>query len=363
MRKSLKIGLLITSIVIVGGGTAFGIIIAATWGEFEYSNSYYYDPQLPPSGIEEVSFNSDLGSIHINYNTTPTNFYVEVDLDIEIKGAFVAGKSFSDFFKPVAWINDSVSITTFTLEKKDFTSFLFPLVQKINLSITLRTDITYDISALTSTGSVEMNIPENILLNRTDLETSTGSISVQAEQNSIFYGKLDLKTSTGSIDLFAKGVNFTYGFKTVVSTGSLHLNFTNCIIGEDIKAKTSTGSITLKSYNIQYDKNCVWDIETNTGSIDVRLYQYIDMGANITGTLETSTGSIDLVYEDTQSSVGASFFGAWSTGSYSRSSSGGGFSATNLNPFYSLDYSTAISTYTLNLTISTGNIKVDGTSV
>ncbi|MFX1426064.1 MAG: hypothetical protein ACFFBE_06395 [Promethearchaeota archaeon] len=361
MRKNLKIALLITSIVIVGGGTAFGIIIVVTWGEFKYSNTYYYDPQIPPSGIEEVSFNSDIGSIRINYNTTPTDYYVKVDLDIEIKGAFIADKSFSDFFKPVTWVNESVSITTFTLEKKHFTSFLFPLVQKINISITLRTDVIYDISALTHTGSVEMSIPEDILLNRTDLETSTGSISVQAEENSTFLGKLELRTSTGSIDLIAKDVNFTYSFSTIVSTGSLNLNFTNCVIGEDIKAKASTGSIALKSYNLKYDKNCVWDVETDTGSIDIEIYQYIEMNANITGVLETSTGSIDLIYKDNLANVGASFFGSWSTGSYSRTNSGG-FSSTDYNPFYSQDYSTASNTYTLDLTVSTGSIDVDGTS-
>jgi hypothetical protein len=363
MRKNLKLVLIIASIVIVGGGTVFGIIVAVTWGEYNYSNSYYYDPQILPSSIEEVSFVMDIGSININYNTTPTNYYVKIDLDIKIKGAFVAGKSFSDFFKPIIWINNSISTTTFSLEKKPSTWFLFPLIQKISISITLRTDIIYDISALVSTGSVEMNVPEDILLNNTKLVTSTGSVYFQAKDNSVFFGNMDMSASTGSISLFAKKANFTYGFKTVTSTGSLNLNLTNCIIGEDTKARVSTGSITLKSYNTLYDKDCVWDIETNTGSIDVEIYQYTEMGANITGTLETSTGNIDLIYIDNQVNVGASFFGSWSTGSFSRSSSGGGFSPTNYNPFYSLDYNTASSTYTFDLTVSTGSIDVDGTSI
>ena len=52
MRKNLKIALLIISIIIVGGGGIFGIIIADTWGEYKYSNTYYYDPQIPQSDIE-----------------------------------------------------------------------------------------------------------------------------------------------------------------------------------------------------------------------------------------------------------------------------------------------------------------------
>ena len=82
----------------------------------------------------------------------------------------------------------------------------------LKLYLDQESDIIYDISALVSTGSVEMNIPEDVLLNSTDIETSTGSVYVQAEDNIIFYGNLDLTASTGSIDLFAKGTNFTHGF-------------------------------------------------------------------------------------------------------------------------------------------------------
>jgi len=183
MRKGLKIALLITSIVIVGGGVTFGILFAVTWGDYKYSNAYYYDPGVPPSGIEMVNFESDVGAIRINYNTTPTNFYVEVALDIQIKGAFVEDRSFSDFFKPIIWLNESVSVITFELDKKQF---LFPITQKINISVTLRTDIIYDIIAHTNTGSVKMNIPKNITLSNTVLVSSTGSVAIQADENSIF---------------------------------------------------------------------------------------------------------------------------------------------------------------------------------
>ena len=86
-----------------------------------------------------------------------------------------------------------------------------------------------------------------------------------------------------------------------------------------------------------------------------------DMDVNITGTLGTTTGSIGVTYIDNQASVGASFLGTWSTGSYTRTDSGG-FSSITSNPFDSLDYGTANSTYTLSLTTTTGGINVDGTS-
>jgi hypothetical protein len=359
MRKSLKIALLITSIVIVGGGVTFGIIFAVTWGDYKYSNTYYYDPGVPPSGIEMVSFDSDVGTIIINYNTTPTNHYVELDLNIRLKGAFLEGRSFSDFFKPIIWLNESVPVISFSLDKKP--SF-FPMTQKININVILRTDIIYDIIAHTNTGSVELIIPKNISLSNADLVSSTGSVDVQADENTKFNGDLDLRSSTGSIALFAKTVNFTQGISTHISTGSLGLNFTNSIIGNDIIGVVSTGSISIKSYNMIYTQNCTWDFRISTGDINVDIFQYIDMGADINGSLITSTGSIDLTYKDNLSIVGASFLGTWSIGSYSRSSSGGGFGSTSANPFESIDYGTATSTYTLSLTTSTGGIDVDGTS-
>ena len=77
MRKNLKIILIVVAIVIVGGGGIFGIVIALTWGEYNYSDNYIYDP-VAPSSLEKVSFNCDTGKISINYNTTPTDNVVKV---------------------------------------------------------------------------------------------------------------------------------------------------------------------------------------------------------------------------------------------------------------------------------------------
>ncbi|MHA2326007.1 MAG: hypothetical protein ACXACB_11440 [Promethearchaeota archaeon] len=362
MRRNLKIILFVIAALVVTGGTAFGIIVAVTWGSFEYSDTFYYKPAVPDP-IEKVSFISDVGSIRIKYNSTPTDNYIKLNLDISIKGGFVEGKSFSDFFKPIVWSNESASTTTFTIENKGIAWALFPVFRNITIEATLRTDINYDIAALTSTGSIHAELPDNINLNTTDLETSTGSISVQTGRDISFNGRLKMKTSTGSIALFSKKVNFTKGLRATTSTGSLTLNFSNCVMGNDLTGKVSTGSISINSYNLFYTQDCDWDIETSTGSVNIDLLQYVDMGADVSGSIETSTGSITLTYKDNQASVGGSFHGTWSTGSYSRSSSGGGFSPTNNNPYYSLDYSTATNTYTLDLATSTGSINVDGTSL
>jgi hypothetical protein len=55
--------LLIVSGLIVAGGVSFGVVVVATWGEYAYSNNYYYDPGVP-SSWEKVNFSCDVGSIN-----------------------------------------------------------------------------------------------------------------------------------------------------------------------------------------------------------------------------------------------------------------------------------------------------------
>lgn len=362
-RKNLKVLLFVTSILILSGGVNFGILVTTSWGEFEYSDTYLFKP-ISPSPVEKVSINGNAGNIIINYNTTPTDYYVKLDLRIRISGGFIKGKSFKDFFKRIIYNNtpkvNSVTEVDFELDKTPVNS-LFLISQSITIDVTLRTDVIYDIDTLSSTGSVSLNIPDNIVIHKSILKTSTGSVSLLADKNVTFNGYVEMSTKTGSIILFAKNTNFTQGLTTSTKTGLLTLNFTKCIIGNDIGGVVTTGNITLKSYNMEYSQNCSWAFETSTGSINAEIYQYDNMGANVSGSLLVSTGNIDVIYKDNKSNIGASFLGTWSTGSYVRTSSGG-FTATNSNPFFSLDYATAINIFTLNLTISTGSIEVDGTS-
>jgi hypothetical protein len=238
---------------------------------------------------------------------------------------------------------------------------MFPIIQRITINVTLRTDVNYDIAALTTTGSVDLDIPDNIDLNNTILSTTTGSIILNANENVTFNGNVQAGVTTGSVTIYASNVNFAKGITTLSTTGSITMNFTNCFMGDDISGTVTTGGVTFKSYNMWYSQNSILNLQATTGNVIARIYQYIDMGSNITGSLITTTGSIGVTYIDNQANVGASFLGAWTTGSYTRTNSGG-FSAISSNPFDTLDYGTANSTYTLSLTTTTGGINVDGTS-
>jgi hypothetical protein len=352
---------MVVAACIVLGGTSFGIVIATTWGEYEYADSYHYKPSIS-SPIEKLNIISDIGQVNIKYNTTPTNYNAQLDLDIKIVGGFVEDKTFSDFFHPIEWTNTSTTLL-FKLDAKTNPVFIFGLSHRITIDLTLRTDVIYDVNTYCGTGGINMNVPENIVINNTQLSTSTGSVLLNSAENTTFQGSVDLDTSTGKVSLYAKRTNFSQGLRTDSSTGSLILNFSQCFIGENLIGTVSTGSISLKSYNMIYMNDSDWYIHTSTGSIDVEIRQYTEMNATITGTIESSTGSIGILYDDSLSTIGAEFICSVSTGSISYIPLGiGGMSKVG-EVISSGDYNTAINSYTFGVSTSTGSIDVVGQSL
>ncbi len=346
-------------------GTAFGVLIFTTWGVINYENSYYYTPGVA-SSIEKVTINCDIGSVLIKYNNTPTDKVAQIDLDIKIEGILVKGSVFSDFFYSPLWQNQSSPETTFTLDAKATTWFIFGLDRQVKINLTLRTDIVYDINTYVSTGSVTMDVPNNAILNNTILDSSTGSILMRASNNVTFNANTLLSTSTGSIALFANQVNFSKGLSVFTSTGSLTLNFSKCLIGDHLIGDVSTGSILFSSYNMKYSDVNNWRLETSTGSIDVNIWQYTNIGENITGSVLTSTGSIDGYYKDNSANVGTKFTCSTSTGSNTYTPIGsGGFTQSGVNPkvITSDDYVSASNKYTFNFITSTGSIGVAAESL
>ena len=365
MKRKNSIVLIIVAVCLVAGGAAFGVLAFTTWGDFNYENSYSYKPSSP-SSIEQININSDIGSVRIRYNETPTDYYAKLDLDIYIAGILVKGSSFSDFFNPIVWENESTPITTFILDAKATTWFIFGVFRQIQINLTLRTDVVYDLNILTSTGNINAEISENTILNNTILSTSTGNVYLNALNNITFQGNVGLTTSTGNILFYAKQGNFTHNLKSFSSTGNMHLNFSTCSIGGDLTGTESTGNIVFNSYNMKYAEGHNWRFQSSTGKIGLTILQYTEMGANINGSIQSSTGNINIYYKDSLATIGAKFTCSTSTGTKSYVPiDTGGFTVNGANPkiMISDDYISAINKYTLTATASTGNIIVHGESL
>ena len=359
--RNYKITLIVISALIVGGCIGFVVTGFTTAGSIDVSFNFQYEPSSPDP-IEDLSINADLGNIIVKYNNTATSYLAEIDVDIKIAGLFMSGKTYLDFFNPsTEWWAESSGI--FTLEDIPHVwldpSYWFKLYE-ITIIVTLRTDVIYNIDATTATGEIEMSVPDEVILNGTSLTSSTGSVKLTTSGNTEFQGKVGLQTSTGNIDLFAKNTNFTHGFKAISSTGRLLLNYTNCGMGDDLTGVVSTGKVLFKSYNMYYFKDINLKLQTSTGNIDAEIYQYIDMGANVTGNVHTSTGSIDVCYRDDIANTGVRFVSSTSTGSINYTPHATMEIVVNL---YSSDnYGIATYKYIFTLAISTGNVFVNGQS-
>lgn len=353
--------LIIIAALIVGGGIGFVVTGFTTAGSIDDSFSFQYEPSSPDP-IEDLSINADIGKIIVKYNTTATSYFAEIDVNIIIAGLFMFDKTYLEFFNPsTEWWSESSGIFNLDLLPDVWfdPSHWFESYE-ITIIVTLRTDVIFDIDATTATGAIEMSVPNNVILNGTSLTSSTGSVKLSTLGNNEFQGKFGLRTSTGSIDLFAKNTNFTHGFKASTSTGSLLLNYTNCGMGDDLTGIVSTGSVIFKSYNMYYFKDIDLNLQTSTGNIDAGLYQYIDMGANVTGNVHTSTGSIDVVYRDNLANTGVRFTSSTSTGSINYTP----HSTMEIlgSVYQSLNYGFATRKYTFTLDTSTGSIGVNGQS-
>ncbi|NVM19925.1 MAG: hypothetical protein HWN80_19650 [Candidatus Lokiarchaeota archaeon] len=355
--------LLIVAILLVGGGVGFFVFGAASAGSIEDSFNITYE-HGPPNTAEVLTFNVDIGSLIFKYNTSPTTYFAEIDVDMEITGWYMEGKTYLDFFHPSTdwWADNTTTFTLQTLPDAWFNPSHWFKSYNITIVVTLRTDAFYDLTALTSIGSIEMEVPDGVLLNGTSLTSSTGSINFKTLGNNGIAGPVRLESSTGSIVSYATTTNFIGGFQASTSTGSLTLNFTNCQMGDDLIGTTSTGSVTFKSYNMFYWSDILLNLETSTGSINAELYQYIIMGANVTGVWETSTGSVNVLYRDNLANTDVKFVGSTGTGSINYTPHAT-MEITGLGSIYStLNYGDATYRYVFSLDTSTGSINTDAQS-
>lgn len=362
MKKIAIIAIFVVALA-VGGFLGFIITGFATAGSTQSSFSYYYEPSSP-SPIEELLVNADIGGVEIQYNTSNTPYYAQIDVSIAVSGLFMSGKTYLDFFTPYTEWWDNSSSPSFNMEVKPdvwFDPSHWFKSYNIDIKITLRTDIIYDIVAHVLTGSLIMYIPENVILNRTLLRTTTGEVLLNSTSNTNFQGNLKVQTTTGKASIISKETNFTRGLNCGTTTGSMILDFNNCLMGDNITGMVTTGSITYNTNNLTFSKDSSIVLQTTTGSIIGNINQFTDLGANVTAILEVATGSIDLVYVNDKFSVGTKFSGTVTTGSINYVYSDLEFNRIN-GILTSGNYAVALYKYTFTLSTVTGNIDLDAES-
>ena len=381
--RTYKIALIFIIALIVGGTIGFFSTGFLTASSVTKEATFYYEPSSPDP-IESLNISCDIGKINVQYNSSNTPYYAKIDVDIEIAGLFMQGKSYTDFFTEESnWWNPTTG--TFSLKVLPdiwFDPSYWFKSYNITINLILRADIVYDLIAKSSTGSVKMTTKDGLILNNTILESATGSIELfsdtnvefqgdvklhastgnlifKALDNSTFSESLTLSSSTGYVIFNSDSTTFLKGIQLETSTGFIKIYMDNCTLGSDLIVKVSTGEITLDIEDMVYTNDCIIDLETSTGDIDVDILHNNDLDANITANFQTSTGRIDVVYRDYNVTDGFKFTSYTSTG---------GIDYTYLlaeatrvgDVLTSVNYNDSlVETYTFTCITSTGGIKVD----
>ncbi|TFF88362.1 MAG: hypothetical protein EU548_08975, partial [Promethearchaeota archaeon] len=117
MAKGKVIAIVIVSLIVTAA-VSFGIVFMFTFGTVGESFEFYYKPETVQSS-ENLSLNSDFGNIEIKYNSTPTENVIAIKVDAKLSGAFLAGRSFSEFFKEPEFLNSTLdAVKAFTFERR-----------------------------------------------------------------------------------------------------------------------------------------------------------------------------------------------------------------------------------------------------
>jgi len=102
------------------------------------------------------------------------------------------GKIYTDFFHPSTewWDNTTGTFNLQALPDAWYNPSHWFKSYNISVTVTLRTDVKYDLTALTAVGSIEMIVSDDVILNGTSLTSSTGSIKTTNSKE-----KLDLRVA------------------------------------------------------------------------------------------------------------------------------------------------------------------------
>lgn len=235
----------------------------SNYGMIDESLTYKYAPNNS-SPIENLNINAEVGDIEIKFVNPPVDNLAMIEVNIEMVGQNVAGKSYLDYFI-VEWENTSTS-PTFIMELKSDVDQLevLSLIKNVTIVVNLRADIIYDITATVIRGNVDLIVPFGVSCNNMEINIST--------------------------------------------KGNILFDVTNCFLEGNITGITNEGNIELKAYNVEYTRNSIWTLITELGDITIDIVQYKDLGANITGNATVFTeGNLYLYYKDNKPSVGARF--------------------------------------------------------
>jgi len=257
----------IISLLIIGFGLIITVpisVLSVRLSSYNIINKHLFYEYTPdtPSSFEILNLNINIGDIEIKYIDPPVDYFVRIDVNIEMAGPGLAGKSYSNYFNI---IEGDLTSSPIDFSMRFFSNITESeadsLIKDVSIMVTLRKDIIFDISANVFDGNVELEVPFYVYINNMNVN---------------------------------------------ITNGDIFFDLSNCIVEGNITGVTNNGKIVLKSYNAEYTQNSEWTLSANQNYIEIT--QYKPIGANVTGTIRNTVNvGTHLIYNDYNSEVGAKF--------------------------------------------------------
>jgi len=222
--------------------------------------SFTYEPILPGT-IEKFYINADEADIEIRYVDPSFNYYAQIEVNILLSGAKLAEKSYENFLY-ISW-NKTSSPANFTCKiiSDNWYDPSLWVIKDVEIDISLRKDIIFDLALKVNKGDLRIYIPFGTAIHNIAANTTDGSISYELNQ---------------------------------------------CTLSGNISGNTNSGNLKLNVNDILCLRNLIWNLSTQKGKLDIEIYQYKELGSNITSTI-SFTGILNLTYHDTLEEVAAFF--------------------------------------------------------
>jgi hypothetical protein len=262
------------SIMIVYGFSIFISIpiILISFGYSPYNNIGYQSPPIDEvfntSKVVDLNLNIDIGDVDIHYTYSPVDYHMRININIDMIGQNIPEKDHTDYFS-IEWekINNSFTFSMELVPNSGYNN-TFWIRNEVNIIVSLNPIILFNInSKINVIGDFNLQVLGGITVNNINLYTERGNN---------------------------------------------RLEFSFCNIGGNISGKSGAGDIEFHLINVEYSRNCAWNLTTYSGGLHISdilisITQNIAMGANITGTAITKLGDITLYYTDNIPDVGANF--------------------------------------------------------
>jgi len=272
---------------------SFSLIIVAPITILSFNISSYetineslifkYYPESPTSS-EKLNLNIDVGDIKIYYIAPPVDYYMKIEVNIDVLGHNLEGDSCIDYFN-FLWENTS-SAVNFTLELISDTWFDSSklLIKNVSIDVLIRKDRIFDITSNVDVGSVEIAVPWGISVN---------NVLTNITKGNIVYNFTDC--------------NIEGNISSMINTGNIIYNFNHCIVKGYVTGIVESGNVEFTTRNVNYTQYCLWTFEVENGDYDLYIYQYDILGVNVTGIIKVNDGDVFVKYEDSNPRIGAIF--------------------------------------------------------